>query len=79
MAEERQEELMPIYSAKDVEIIVWNRVLNRGAGLIEQGISLTDEDYSKMWKEEVRKIVAQIQERDETKREKFRRWMGITE
>jgi len=48
--------------------------------LAKEGITtMTDEDYSRMWEEEVRKIVTQIQERDSRNREKFRRWMGITE
>ena len=79
MVEERQEELPPLYSAKDVEITVWNRVLHRAAMLGRKGVTVSDEDYSRMWQEEVRKIVAQIQERDSRNREKFRRWMGITE
>jgi len=80
MAEESQEELPPIYSPKDAEITVWNRVLHRVAVLAKEGITtMTDEDYSRMWEEEVRNIVTQIQERDLRNREKFRRWMGITE
>jgi len=79
MAEEKGDELPPIYSAKDAEITVWNRVLHRVAVLGKEGIIVTDEDYSKMWQEEVRKIVAQMQERDSMKREKFRKWMRITE
>jgi len=79
MTEERQEELPPIYSAKDAENTVWNRMLHRVAMLGREGIIVTDEDYSRMWEEEVRRIVGQIQERDSMNREKFRRWMGITE
>lgn len=77
MAKESQEGLTPIYSAKDIELTVWNRVLERGAALAKEGIALNDEDYSRMWKEEVQKIVAQIQQRDKMKREKLQRWMGL--
>lgn len=80
MAEERQDELPPIYSAKDAEITVWNRVLHRLAVLGKEGVTtIADEDYSRMWQEEVRKLVTQIQERDSISREKFRRWMRHTE
>ncbi|GEM_PF-3445061 len=79
MAKEREGELPPVYSAKDIEIIVWNRVLHRVAELGQEGMTVSDEDYSQMWKEEVRKIVMQIQERDKMKGEKFRKWMGISD
>jgi len=79
MAEKRQEELPPFYSARDVEITVWNRVLHRVAKLGKEGTIVTDEDYSRTWEEEVRKIVAQIRERDSMNREKLRRWMRLTE
>ena len=78
MAEEGQEQLPPIYSARDAEIIVWNRVLHRLAKLGKEDIVVTDEDYSRMWDEEVRGIMAQIQKRDKRKRGQLRRWMGIT-
>ena len=79
MAEERQEELPPLYSAKDIEIAVWTRVLHRVAEMGKEGVTVTDEDYSARWGEEVRRIVAQIRERESRNREKFRRWMRLTE
>ena len=75
MAEERQEKLPPLYSAKDVEITVWNRVLEQLTAMGKEGITTINEDYSKIWQEEVRKIVAQIQQRDARNREKLQKWI----
>lgn len=80
MAKE-SEELQPIgwpyCPVTDIENIVYTRMWDRAAELEKQGATLTDEDFSRLWDEELQKVKEQLQQRTERSREQVRRYMGL--
>ena len=75
------EELQPIgwpyCPVTDIENIVYTRMWACAAEMENQGATLTDEDFSRIWDEELQKVKEQLRQRTEKRREQLRRYMKL--
>lgn len=67
----------PYCPVTDIENIIYTRMWAQAAELEKQGLILTDEDYSRLWDEELQRVKEQLRQRREKNREQLRRYMRL--
>ncbi len=65
---EHEQELPTICSVKDIEGIVFTRVVTEVAELERQGHIPTSEDVERLWREKLQKVREQMEERVQKRR-----------